>query len=360
MDCSGCLKPIKKEEEYILCKENKCNKTYHALCLNTSNLSPEQILSWKCPDCHCKSKKGGDNSQTPVRGNENVTLRNKTTRQVPNDISPTASDEGLLPLATEIRLLRQTMLNMQNEIYNRLDTLSNRLSDFDTRIQSLEHYKEENMMLRADMEKLQQQFNKHSQTSLRNELEIVGLQELPNENPHHIALTIAQKIGVDISDQDLDYASRVGPRRRRGDSQNQDSNQTTRPLVVSFTRKVKKDEFLKQAKLRRNLDSSQIVASGLQTKIYFNERLTSHNRQLFRAARNWTNVSGYKYCWTRNGSIFVRKREARDGSPPILIESEKDLENLLRLRPSQQLEGSSKDVSNTADDEKPNSNKTLQ
>lgn len=334
MDCSACLRAICEEEGgFITCKSAKCKKAYHVLCTNADNITTDQKENWTCQDCRAKARKGGDNTHTPVRSNENVTLRkkNSNSEQTNSPISHLSStaEANLQSLAIEMRLMRDTMVKMQTEINERLDSLSNKLSDFDARLKSLEEFKDENMTLKAEILSLHEQLNKNSQSSLSNELEIIGLMETKGENPIHLIMTTAQKIGVSLTEQDIDHVTRTGGHPKGNSYDHGVLKQQTRPLVVRFTRKVKRDEFLKQARVRRDLDSNQIVEKSPQIKVYVNERLTATNRRLFRDARIYASELGYKYCWVRNGSIYIRKREGYEGSPPIHIASEKNLKELV-------------------------------
>lgn len=217
------------------------------------------------------------------------------------------------------------MAKMQSEFCKCFDALTSKLLDYDARIRSLEEKEKENEFLKVQVTQLQDQLNKQMHNSLRRELEILGLSETPNENPYHLALTTANKIGIELEDWDLDYVARSGPPRK---NEPEDSKRLPRPLLVSFTRKTKREEFLKQAKNRRTLESTDIVGIGPQRKVFVNERLTNDTRRLFRIARLWVRDNGYKYCWVRNGTVYIRKREAQHGSPPIQIRNTEDLQKL--------------------------------
>lgn len=321
MDCCGCLQPI-SEEGFITCSSEICVKVYHVACTNASNLLKEEVDIWICPDCRAKTRRTGDNTYTPLRPSDNVTLRKKTVSLANNNSIDNERPNLIESLITEIRCLRKDMADMESKFLDRFDSLTSKLSDYETRITSLEAHAKENVLLKAQVVELQDQLNKQSQASLRSEVEIIGLTETPNENPYHLVLTAAQKIGVDLSEKDLAYVSRAGPRFKE-DAQN--TQRHPRVLVAAFCRRNKRDEFLKQAKARRSINSKDIVSSGPEKKIFVNERLTAENRRLFRASRLWAAENGFKYCWIRNGAIYIRKHEGRDGSPPIQIRSTDDL-----------------------------------
>ncbi|XP_026758427.3 uncharacterized protein LOC113517883 [Galleria mellonella] len=281
-------------------------------------------------------RKGGDNSQTPVRSTpDNITVRKKSQIPPGNNLSPsehtsTASEpEALLSLSSEISLLRQTMNEMWNCFRERLDTLGEKLSNYDERLRVLETQACENAALKASISALKEQLNNQTQLSLRKELEIAGLAESLNENPVHLALTTALKLGINLQETDLDYVSRAGPKRQGKEKNNDHSPSMPRPLVVAFVRRAKRDEFLEHSRNRRPLKSKDIITNDSDSTIYVNERLTNDNRRLFRDSRLFAKKHGYKHCWVRNGFIFLRKEDYRDGSPAIRIQFQDDLERLV-------------------------------
>ena len=59
--------------------------------------------------------------------------------------------------------------------------------------------------------------------------------------------------------------------------------------------------------------------------VYINEHLSKQNRSLFAKAQEKKGNMNYKYCWTRGGTVHMRKT---DTSPPITIANESDFEKL--------------------------------
>lgn len=331
--CSGCQTHI-SDQNYIVCTYENCKKIFHVLCLNSDqNLSFDKA-TWICPECKCKNKKGGDNSAASASSrhtSENETLHSKedTGHRAPKYV-PAENLNDIQVLTSEIRLFREEMSALKLQLTNvvsaishcneRLDDITYQLTQSDSKIKYLEdrNLDHENTILM-----LQEQLNYQAQLQLRNEIEIVGIPEHSNENLCHIVLTTASKIGVSLSESDLDGVARPG---RRSPKTTGDRKQPPRPVVVRFTRKVKRDEFIKAAKMRRNLNSKDIDPNDSESKIYVNDRLTRENRQLFRDARTRAKQLDYKHCWTNGGIIFVRKRE---GSGPIQIRSHSDLDRYL-------------------------------
>ncbi|XP_047996348.1 uncharacterized protein LOC125234185 [Leguminivora glycinivorella] len=271
---------------------------------------------------------------------ENITFRKKAQVQAvldpPHDDAESVTD-ALHRLSAEITRFRQSTDDTLKSINGRLDELCDRIGTYDSRLKALEKLETENTILKATVADLQIRLDNQAQASLRNEVEIYGIEETQEENPYHLVMTTAVKLGIDVQDSDLAHVSRVGPKRQAQNTETSEITQNSklpRPIAVAFVRRVKRDDFLKHAKVRRNIKSGDIVGrGGSNSRIYVNERLTGTNRQLFRGARLFAKEHNFKHCWVRNGNIFVRKHDASRGSPAILIRSEADLAALAPVAP---------------------------
>ncbi|KAL4721222.1 hypothetical protein ACJJTC_003780 [Scirpophaga incertulas] len=142
-----------------------------------------------------------------------------------------------------------------------------------------------------------------------------------HENLQHIAIAASQKIGVQLAEADIEDVVRVGPKTRR-QSKSPSSPRPPRPIVLKLLRRRKTEELLKAAKARRNLTTEKLV-DGNPTPIFFNERLTHYNRQLFREARKRSKENQFQYCWIKNGGIYVRKS---DGMAAMRIRTAAELD----------------------------------
>ncbi|KPJ10694.1 hypothetical protein RR48_02962 [Papilio machaon] len=80
-----------------------------------------------------------------------------------------------------------------------------------------------------------------------------------------------------------------------------------RALVVRLVRRSARDELLRAARVRRILDSAGVVSSVAPRRVYVNERLSRLNKQLFYKAREESRRLKWKFAWTKNGKIFVRR-----------------------------------------------------
>lgn len=328
--CAGCLKEISRKDKSIRCTRVTCNKLFHKdICIGGRAPKDSEIANWICPQCKCESKRGGDNSSTPVRA----------------DLQPSASDTAdenityrakkVQALTVEIHLLREDMsalrknMDSSTAIMNeRFDDVIKRLTASDERVAFLEaRYEAENSALTSRVAKLEGELNLQAQRSLRNQMEIIGLPETTNENLHHIVMVAAKKVGVDLKDEQIDWAERSGPARANPTQYKTIQGTVTtkvqhRPVVVCLTRRAVRDELLKAARARNSTTALDVGVGNQPVKLYFNERLTRENRLLFRESRIRSTQAGFKYCWTSNGFINIRRRE---GSAAIRIRNYEEL-----------------------------------
>ncbi|CAK1579347.1 unnamed protein product [Parnassius mnemosyne] len=347
VNCGGCLANMDTTSLFMKCY--RCETGYHILCVNVSaqeynSYSDEYLASWLCPNCLCKEPKLG-NSNTPICASptgfsNNITARStkrKATLSPNVDINQaptvTSINNNLVSLTSEIRLLREESNSIKGIMENlsacllkcttKLESLETRMVSAEKTIQEVKTYGLKVAELTATISSLQDQINSQGQSAIRNELEIMGLNENQNESLEHVILVIASKIRVSLVSEDIDCISRAGLRQQKLLTS---ENKPPRPLIIRFLRKNKRDEFLRASRTRRDLTTSDIELQGPTRKLYFNEHLTKHNRWLFRETRTRAKEAGYKYCWVKQGYIHIRRRE---GSPSITIRNASDLERHL-------------------------------
>lgn len=329
-NCASCQKALRSSN--IKC--SKCDLLFHITCATAGSqtkISGETKINWICPSCKA-TKKSVTPVSTPVTEEPNSGTPNSAacyhaaSSLGSSSAGPTTDSEILINLTSEIKLLRGDVGDLKshiNYVSEHLTKCYSRLDEYDTRIKVLEKREEEIISLNNTILNLREQLNAQAQTSLKNELEISGINETKHENSLHIVRVIAQKIGVSIDDQDVDYVTRAGPRRQYS----KDSAETLpRKLIVRFVRRYTRDDFLRAAKTRRTLNSTDMEIPGVTRNVYVNERLTPGNRQLFRETKLSAKEHGYKFCWCKNGAILIRKQE---GNPSIHIRNTEDLERYL-------------------------------
>lgn len=354
--CAACLQAIETRRFLTCCL---CQQKYDIVCVNVpekrffNTMTAEHKSKWQCDACKNKKPKK-INSDTPVRQMEmesSVTTRKRANIKsavppLPSPslspcategatVAPSEHDQNNYELLIELRLLREEMKAVRTEMQEFRTTINNltttvevcnrRIDELAERVNAVENHQcgasTDTTALERTIADLKIDLNDRDQELLCNDIEIAGLPEEKNENCCHTALTVAQKLGVHIEEGDLVSAERVGPIRRTQSSEEVAGR--PRPLVLRLTRRALRDRLLAAARVRRGTTTPAGIASGSTARpFYVNERLTPTNRQLFYKARAETSRLEWKYVWTREGKIYVRKG---DGEPRFRLRSEADL-----------------------------------
>lgn len=326
---------------------HNCKQNYDLACANLSpkrykKMSPDGRLNWKCLECRSKEPKA-DNSNTPVRAvfqtveegeddveqDRHVTVRRA--RSVDNYITKEAL-KGILSEEIETTLTRLGFSQLKNintqfsEIQESIAYISGQYEDIkkllNTTSSDLQSLKAENNSLKETLNKLtvrvktlEEENMKQQQWVRLQNIEITGVPEDKEENTVAIVQKVSEYIGVDIALSDVEFAHRVQPRRAA-------SAVRARPIIARLKQRILKDKIMASARKHRNLNTKEVGIAGEISKIYINEHLTKDNKILLKLCKQKAKELNYKYIWTKNCRIFVRKNEI---SPPISINSSSDI-----------------------------------
>lgn len=166
-----------------------------------------------------------------------------------------------------------------------------------TEVKELRQFKEKHSNIGVEVKSLENRINDIEQYSRIRNVEIKGVEEVRNENLKEIMTAISDKIGVRLESKDIEAIHRVNNRKEK----------EPRDIIVQFkSREIKENLLLN----RREKVKSNLVTKGKNDNmIYINEHLTQHNKLIFWEARQKCRENNYRYVWTKNGKIFVRKTE---------------------------------------------------
>lgn len=196
---------------------------------------------------------------------------------------------------------------------NKYDTLNSKIETIE---QEKKHNEEKIELLNTKIEELQRQL-KSTYIEIRNvpSNKYIGKQDLNN-----ITQNLFKNINVVIENRDVKQIYHINNKNNKG------------TVIVELATVELKSNILKATKeLNKLHPSNKLNTSHLGIEcdpiqpIYITESLTSNARKLFYQARDTAKTLNYKYCWTRNGKIFLRKAE---GDPSIEIKNEFQFEEL--------------------------------
>lgn len=344
-----------------------CKKMYHYSCLNLTSAwyrenKAKIRTSWKCTSCSnvtSRAHRPLNSDDTPVRG---VALRD-VDMSICDEPSPdldaksTVSFDAMYVkleslLSTKLdnfaKELHESVKNLKVEFTKTTDFLGEQIKDLDGVVRAVSdrvlHLEQENERLRSELgavtrageesdsgglrdviDQLRSDLNDREQASLLNDVEITGVPEFEAESCGTIVTSLAFKIGVSLELRDVVSVSRVGPPRTKplvGETLPR-----PRPIVVTLSRRSLRDDIIRCARVRREgITTSDLGLPQHDPKrVYFNERLTKTNRKLFGMAREAGRAHRWKYVWTREGRVNVRRD---DKSVAHRICSEKDIKRV--------------------------------
>ena len=153
-------------------------------------------------------------------------------------------------------------------------------------------------------------------------IKIVGMpQHDENESAEHTAelcLKLFTALGADVSMQDIDISHRIPARR-----------QTGRPnaIVCKFVRRLAKERVFAVRKQINNINPQQL---GLSPGTHLNnlnifEHLPPRLQELLFEANKYKQANNFKFCWTRNKAIYLRKSENDNVVKLVSLEQLKNL-----------------------------------
>lgn len=350
--CAGCSKDLLTSE---LLKCTTCSLKYHFECLNISNkkfkdISQEYKTTWVCPSCRSKQPKG-DNSNTPVRGScsnsdssptTNVTFRrplSNMTSDTPGHISlETVKDliqESMDRLVTKMEEKIEKLMEIKTrDIFKEFSDIKDSFKYLDTQYSDLKKelqlkcsqmkvLSEENVTLKSNIKDLSNRLNIMEQHSRMSNIEIQCIPEYKSENLVNVVTQIANVTGNKLKEEDIHKCTRIAKLNPE--------NKRPRSVIVKFSNPRVRDNFMASViqfnKKHRDdkLNTSHIGIGGEKKPIYIADHLPPETKKIHALARETAKRLHYKFVWTKNGRVFMRKTET---SEHIMIREQSQLESL--------------------------------
>ncbi|CAH0727205.1 unnamed protein product, partial [Brenthis ino] len=339
-ECYICKTAVLVTQKRIKCI--KCQTQCHLECTNPTS-SNKSVLSrgkWICLLCTSTANKGGNNTRTPPSCEETI---NKEVNNTQILSTPSTSTEGpqylnknsdfLLAIRDEVKeavsrtiggelsKIREELNGLQN-IKVSIDYLS---SLFESVKQELEEAKTEIFNLKKENSNLKEIIATNNSTinflekeSRSSNIELHCVPEFRSENLVKVVEQIGNIIKVPILEGHISKCTRIAKFNK--------NSSRPRSVLVKFGNQLLRDRFLasvinfNKSNAGNKLNTSHIRISRDKTPIYISENLTAVAKELHGATRIFAKEKGYRFVWTRNGKIFLRKSISSD----IIVVKTKD------------------------------------
>lgn len=162
-------------------------------------------------------------------------------------------------------------------------------------------------------------------TTISSTIQINGVPNGPEENLRKIILDIAALISTEIKSVDVAHVNRNKPHVQRSTSTRSATvtdptdlaassthhQLSMFPILVTFTNEQIKNQFLGFFRKKRFLfiDDIGFVSPTEEEKnrIFIFEHLIPSLKKLYTKTKSFQKANKFKYLWTKNGNIFLRK-----------------------------------------------------
>lgn len=168
-----------------------------------------------------------------------------------------------------------------------------------------------------------------------NKLQINDVPFTADENLFDIIITIAAKLRITIVCGDISDVVRVKQTRKKTINANATMSNNSNafvnadhpatiiqgPIIVEFFSKAIRNKLFES--YRKNNEIYFDIDK--KCRIFINEYLSSSNRRLFYKAKLFCKEHNFKYLWTKNGEILMKKE---DGGKVLRVNRFTDFANL--------------------------------
>ena len=158
------------------------------------------------------------------------------------------------------------------------------------------------------MEILESRYDKLDQLSKNNSLIIHGIKKQTQPLEHTIKNLLNEGLNVNIQPSEITKCIKL----------NTKSNIS--PILIQFNNRAVIDAVFKAK--TKYLNKLKQLNDGI---LFINEDLTAYRRMLLNEAKIVKKSNNFKFLWTRNGNIMMRKDI---GNPVIFIKSKDDLKKI--------------------------------
>lgn len=234
---------------------------------------------------------------------------------------------GIKTLKEEVQEITksQSLINAKFEnqakeiknIQNKIKSITNEIKQKD---QELDQMKERVRKSEEKHKENQIKVNELEQYGRREMFNIFGVPRKPDENTDDIFFDIADKLGFDLYEDDIEVTHRT-------------SSKPTAPIIVKFNNRRIRDKMY-EARWDLKHFTTRDLGFGEEQSIFFNESLTDTNREIFKQAwKALKKTKLYDRVITQNGVTYAWKTYNKDTkSEKKMILSQSDV---IKLIPTQ-------------------------
>ena len=232
-----------------------------------------------------------------------------------------------------IRSTLQDLTNSVSFLSERFDTIDRKVKDLEIKTDAVynENYnlKLETSRLSNIIEELKDNINDIEQYSRRECCEISGIPVTSDEDTNDLVIKVGTLMDIELDENDISVSHRLSTRSYASAvTSSSRSNQVNSlpKIIVKFVRRETKELFYKSRKRLRGKTTADIGLGRFSNSgLFISESLTHRNKLLFKECLAFKRKYNYKYIWTQQGRIYLRKNKDTQSR---MISSKSDIESL--------------------------------
>lgn len=251
------------------------------------------------------------------------------TREMLVDVLDTKLEEKLKPIYDSIGEVKASLKFLSDKY----DSVDKRVGELEIKCQTVV---QENTFLRAEVLRLSRslddvsnEIDNMNQYGRRDCCEISGLPVEHGEDTNKLVINLGSQMGLNLTESDISVSHRLPNNNSYSSRLKQGKvNPVSQipKLIVKFVRRDTKELFYKSRKHLKGITTKDLGLSRLaENKIYISESLSPRNREIFKACLKFKERNYFKYIWTQQGRIYLRKNS---DTPTRIITCQDDLNNL--------------------------------
>ncbi|KAJ8710573.1 hypothetical protein PYW08_009088 [Mythimna loreyi] len=223
----------------------------------------------------------------------------------------------------EIKLQNKDIKKTNIEIEKSIEHINLAYESMRQSVQKLEKERQEQRAYIIELEKKVDDLQNSSRSSCFEIRNIPVSEKETTEDLTSLVLQTCNALQVPLKSTDLRDVYRMPGRKG-----------SNRPIVADLISVPLKKQVLdairafnKERSPAEKLNSGHIGIKGESKPVYVADHLPNSLRQLFYEARKFASAHDYKFCWSQNNKIFLRKREGMDS---VVVSSMSCLANVLK------------------------------
>lgn len=290
VNCSVCNDGCVDESTSVKCQSN-CGNACHLNCAPQKTRGAKK--EWFCDTCK------------PEKSSSLASSKSETSTSISKEFLINTIEAFKKEMLAEFQKntaenaeLRNSLSFLSDAVDKNNAIMNKLMNELKKTQEETNKLRQDNMQLRITVDSLEVRLRNLEQHSRRQNIEIDGIPETQGEDVNTVLRDVAKSIGVEVKTEQIVAAHRVPTFNKK----------RTPPIIVRFATYEARDTWIAGYKKVRPLSANKINPnfSGA-IKVFINEHLSPENKQLLSKTKEVARAKNYKYVWSREGKIFVRR-----------------------------------------------------